>query len=59
MRLQKMLDREDGVENRQAKRNRDREGWFGGTIRTENRRDQPGGHVLVNVGFCVSVRLLR
>ncbi len=44
-------DREDGVENRQAKRDRDRGGWLGESIGTENRRAQSSGHVLANVGI--------
>ncbi len=46
-----MLDRDDGVENRQAKRDRDRVGWLGGMIGTENRRVQSTGHVPANEGI--------
>ncbi len=43
-------DREDGVENRQAKRDRDKFDWLGGVIR----RIQWSGHVLANarIQFC-------
>ncbi len=44
-------DREDGVENRQVKRDRDRVGWLGGTIGTDNGRVQSSGHVIANVGI--------
>ncbi len=42
-----MLDREDGVENRQAKRDRDKIDWLEGVIR----RIQSSVHVLANVGI--------
>ncbi len=42
-----MLDREDGVKNRQAKRDRDKIDRLGGVIR----RIQSNGHVLANVGI--------
>ncbi len=38
-------DREDGVENRQVKRDRDKIDWLRGVIR----RIQSNGHVLANV----------
>ncbi len=40
-----MLDREDGVNNRQAKRDRDKIDWLEGVIR----KIQSNGHVLANV----------
>ncbi len=40
-------DREDGVENRQAKRDRDKIERLGGVIR----RNQSSGRVLANVGI--------
>ncbi len=40
-----MLDREDGVENSQAKSDRDKIDWLSGVIR----RIQSSGHVLANV----------
>ncbi len=42
-----MLDREDGVKNLQAKRDRDKIDWLEGVIR----RIQSSGHVLANVGI--------
>ncbi len=44
-----MLDREDGNENRQAKRDRDKIGWLGGVIR----RIQLSRHLLVTVRYLV------
>ncbi len=50
-----MLDREDGVKNRQAKRDRDKIDRLGRVIR----RIQSGGHVLANAGNAVSSRVSR
>ncbi len=46
-----MQDRGDGVENRQAKRDRDNVDYLAGTIGTETSRAQSSGHVLANVGI--------
>ncbi len=50
-----MLDREDGVKNRQAKRDRDKIDRLLRVIR----RIQSSGHVLANVGNAVSSRASR